>query len=283
MKHFARSLGALALVVVGVGFVPAPATAAYCGTSGVHVVVDRAALGGGVSTGCMKTTTRVTADRAFPGAGFPLRYVTDFPGAVCQVSGLPSDTACKDMPPGNAYWGLFEAHGGGWKYSTSGVGGVRLNPGDSVAFVWQNGGDRDQPGAAPGRTTFPTQKPTQKPSAKPTPPPTNKPKSATGKAPASKTSTKASTAPTASPSASASASAKPTAKASKSASASASPSVTPSDDATETAQQPEAETGPVATEDKPAEDGLPGWVPAGVVVGLSGAAAAAVAWRRRGV
>lgn len=287
----ARCLGALALILAGVGLVPAPASAAYCSNSGVHVVVDFAALGGGVRTGCMPTTTRVTGDRAFPGAGFPLTYVTSEPGAVCKVSGAP-DTSCADMPPGNAYWGLFESHGGGWAYSNTGVGGVRLNPGDSVAFVWQNGGDRDTPGAAPGPTnTTPKPSPTAPPSSSPRPQSggsTTGSKSGSNAGPAGSSAgsagrsagTTRSTPTPATPSATARASKAAKAKA-QAAKAKAAATASPTPSADDAAVDAAAETGMQSPQGESASDGLPGWVPAGVVVLLSAAAAADVAWRRR--
>lgn len=273
----------LGAVLAGAVFTPAPASAAYCSTTGINVVVDYGSLGGGVRTGCFNTGSRKTADAVFPAAGFPLEYVQNFPGAVCRVTGVPSSAGCVDMPPPDAYWGLFEAHGGGWIYSTSGVGGVRLDPGDSVAFVWQDGGTRDDPAVQPGPHSFAT--------AKPSPSPTKTPTKTATASTSTKTSTKprataASAAPstTAAPSASAAASARASATASASASA-----ATPAAPATTTDASPGAgptsaaaagplESRPVAHRDS---GGLPWFVPAGVLVLLAGGAGGATWWRRR--
>ncbi|MCD6640815.1 MAG: hypothetical protein LT071_12980 [Nocardioides sp.] len=174
-----RAVAALALVLVGVGSVPAPASAAYCSGSGVHVVVDFGALGGGVRTGCYSTSASTYADDAFQGAGFALSWSTGYPGVVCRVEGVPESEPCTDMPPGNAYWGLFEAHGGGWQYSQRAVTGVRLDPGDSVAFAWQDGGNTDAPSTAPGPATQ-TSSPTPQPTASPTKTPTKAPTGPSG-------------------------------------------------------------------------------------------------------
>jgi hypothetical protein len=54
------------------------------------------------------------------------------------------------MPPTDAYWGLFWSDGsGGWVYSSEGVDALSIPDGGSVAFAWQDGGARDQPGVAP--------------------------------------------------------------------------------------------------------------------------------------
>lgn len=278
MHALMRVLAALALAVAGVALVPTPATAAYCSNNGVHVVVDFGALGGGVQTGCARTTTRITADRAFPAAGFQLSYVSKYPGAVCRVSGKPASEQCVEMPPRDAYWGLFASRGGGWAYSQAGVGSTRLQPGDSVAFAWQDSGSMRRPGVAPG--------PTQ---AAPQPEPTKiepKPKAAQ---PAKKTVMSSPRAQGASPSAGASARAgrspgnttsarvraEKRAKARRSESSVPAPTETPTD---VTAAAPQ---GPVDTDSEPKPDGIPLWVPAGVVVALSGAAAGAFALRRK--
>lgn len=177
MPVLLRAAAALALVLVGVGTVPAPASAAYCSGSGVHVVVDFGSLGGGVRTGCHATSTSAYGDDAFRGAGFTLSWSSGYPGVVCRVEGVPESEPCADMPPADAYWGLFEAHGSGWQYSQKGVTGVRLDPGDSVAFVWQDGGSTDAPSTAPGPASQPTSSPSPQPTTSPTKAPS---KSSTG-------------------------------------------------------------------------------------------------------
>lgn len=170
-QFLARVLATLALVLVGVGSAPAPAGAAYCSAQGVHVAVDFGSLGGGVRTGCHPTDGRAYGDSVVEGAGFSLSWTMDFPDVVCRVNGAPADSSCKSMPPGNAYWGIFEAHGNGWKYSQVGIRGVRLDPGDSVALVWQDGGGTRSPSVAPGVVAKPSPTPTPKPTRSPAPSP----------------------------------------------------------------------------------------------------------------
>ncbi len=281
MHALVRVLAALALAVAGVAFVPTPATAAYCSNNGVHVVVDFGALGGGVRTGCARTAARITADRAFPAAGFQLSYVSKYPGAVCRVSGKPASDQCVEMPPRDAYWGLFASHGGGWAYAQAGVGSTRLEPGDSVAFVWQDNGSTRRPGVDPG--------PAQE---VPQPAPTRAAPKPRAPQPVKKTVASRPRPTSASPSASASASdgpfpsakasskvhAEKTARVRSSVSPAPSPTETPTETPTAATAAPQ---GPVATDSEPNRDGIPGWVPAGVVVALSGAAAGAFALRRK--
>jgi hypothetical protein len=264
-RFFKAATAAFMMFGCGVTFVPSSASAAYCSATGINVLVDYGSLGAGERTACMSTTSRKTADVVFPAAGFVLTYVTGFPGAVCKVAGAPDSAGCTQMPPANAYWGLYESHGGGWLYSSSGVGGVRLDPGDSVAFVWQDGGTVDKPGAAPGPHSFPGTTKTTAPTAKETPRVTAKaaPKPAAGvtasATPAPSTSASAATA-TASPTSSASS--------------------TPSEAVTVApATNPEAagEPAEVKRASAPASaDGLPWWVPVGLLLVLG--TASAVVW-----
>lgn len=199
MPVLLRAVAALALVLVGVGTVPAPASAVYCSGSGVHVVVDFGALGGGVRTGCYATTGRAYGDDAVTGAGFSLAWTMDYPDVVCKVSGAPASEPCKSMPPADAYWGLFEAHGSGWTYSQVGIRGVRLNPGDSIALAWQDGGDTDQPDAAPGPPVEPSSSPSPSPTASPTKAPTKSPTKAPTNSPTKPGSPQPAPAPAAAP------------------------------------------------------------------------------------
>ena len=60
-------------------------------------------------------------------------------------------TPASNMPPANAYWGLFWSDGSPvtWTYSSEGVGGLNVPDGGCVAFAWQDGGDQDCPAPAP--------------------------------------------------------------------------------------------------------------------------------------
>lgn len=224
MQFLLRALTALALAVGGVGLVSAPATAhpaaqlraaGFCTAPGVHVVIEGRGQGTGTRTGCLPTSTRVYGDRAITGAGFALDYTMEYASVVCRVDDVPADSNCRSMPPANAYWGLFEAHGSGWVYSSTSVKGVRLEPGDSVALVWQDGGATEYPATAPGPKNQPTTSPSPSPTSKPTKTPSAKP-SKTPTAKPSKT-------PTATPSSKPANPAAPTSEAPTAASPSAAP------------------------------------------------------------
>lgn len=142
----AAVLGAAALTVLP----GAPATAATCSSAtGVSVVVDFSLLGGSVAATCVTDGGGDSAG-AILEVDHDLTRIAQFPGAVCKVDGTPADAQCQRMPPADAYWGLFWSDGsGGWVYSSEGVDGLTIPDGGSVAFAWQDGGDRDQPGIAP--------------------------------------------------------------------------------------------------------------------------------------
>jgi hypothetical protein len=146
----ARTVAAAAMVAAGLVVPLSAAEAAGCATSdGVTVVVDYGPYGG-IASGCVADGGGDTAASLFGQAGHDLRRAAQFPGAVCQVDGLPGDAECQSMPPADAYWGLFWSSGsGGWKYSSEGVDSLNVPDGGSVAFAWQNGGATDQPGLAP--------------------------------------------------------------------------------------------------------------------------------------
>lgn len=271
MPSTARRL-ALALLVAGVGLVPAPATAAgFCSDGGVSVVVDFGALGGGVRTGCDATGNR-NAAKAFTNTGHPLTYAQRQPGFVCRVDGVPTSDPCVNTSPADAYWGLHWSDGtSGWKYSTLGVGSLDVPAGGSVAFSWQDGGTADPPGTGPasaasappsssGTSSGASSRPTPRPS------PTGKPKPAAGaSSPAASSGTPTGSTPTTTPSG-------PTP-----------PTGTPSSTATEPTLAPEVAAADGVTPKAPAgptEQGLPWWVPALVGVLLGGAAIAARSVRR---
>ena len=106
----------------------------------------------------------------FPAAGFALTYARNQPGFVCRVKGTPSNDPCLNTSPANAYWGLYWSDGksGTWKYSSTGVGSVKVASGGFLAFSWQNGGANDAPSATPRNakpapTEAPTKSATQSP------------------------------------------------------------------------------------------------------------------------
>jgi hypothetical protein len=258
------------LAVAGAGLVPVPATAAgYCTGSGVSVVVDFGALGGGIAKGCDSSGNR-NAAKAFTNTGHSLTYAQRQPGFVCRVDGVPQSDPCVNTSPADAYWGLYWSDGtSGWKYSSLGVGSLSVPAGATVALSWQNGGTADPPGVAPASPAASSPSPSPTPTKKPT-------KQATKKPAASATSSAA----TASASADASASA----------SASATGSATPS--AATTSPSPDASSsGPAAVgEPKPLDPtaadagggGLAWWVPVLVLLALAGGGGAVWWTRTRG-
>jgi len=306
--HLPRLAALVAATLVAaaglVGLSTTPAEAALCSKSGVNVVVDFNALGGGVQKGCDPGGAGKSADKVFPAAGFKLDFVNGS-GFVCKVENLPGGGVCAKTPPANAYWGLFWSDGksGRWTYATTGVGGLSVPSGGFVAFGWQDSSSRHQPAAAPvnnqpaptpttAPTKQPTKAPTKKPTKKPTKAPTKKPTKASSKAPtkAPKTPT-----PTTAPAATAGTTRAPAAPGSAAAPASASASASAGPSPPESASttiEPEGTGGasPDVTsaqeadnaftpEDEPS--GLPAWVPVTVIVALGGAAGVAVWWRRR--
>ncbi|WP_374536649.1 hypothetical protein [Micromonospora aurantiaca (nom. illeg.)] len=130
--------GLLAAVVAGVALTavePAPraAHAAACaGTSGVTVVVDFAALGGGVQVACAPGDP-ATGLAALQAAGFTVAGTARWGLAfVCRINGKPTAATepCVNTPPATAYWSYWHASSGGsWSYSTSGATGYNPAPG----------------------------------------------------------------------------------------------------------------------------------------------------------
>ncbi|WP_030395108.1 hypothetical protein [Kitasatospora purpeofusca] len=142
-----RTLGAFAAAaaltagLLGVSTATAPpARAAAC--SGVTVVVDFTALGGGIETGCAPGDP-ASGLAALTGAGFSYAFHPRFPGFVCKINTLP--TTCTN-PTGTAYWSYWHAaHGGPWSYSNLGAGSYNPAPGEVEG--WSFGA-----GAQPGIT-----------------------------------------------------------------------------------------------------------------------------------
>jgi hypothetical protein len=163
-RRLLRLTAATVLVAAaGVALPASPAVAATCSSdAGVSVVVDASGLGGGLVTSCVPDGGGDTAGALFE-VHHDLTRASQFPGAVCRVDGAPADAECRNMPPTDAYWGLFWSDGsGGWVYSSEGVDSLNVPEGGSVAFAWQDGGAQDAPGVAPPQTQA-------EPSASPTP------------------------------------------------------------------------------------------------------------------
>jgi hypothetical protein len=137
-----------AAAVAGVaGSTASPASAAACeSATGVTVVVDRGALGGGIAQVCNPASGGKAAG-LFTSSGFSLTYVQREPGFVCRIDGQPASDPCVNTPPADAYWGLWWSDGssGSWSYSSVGAGSLTVPDGGYVAFAWQSG-SRSAPG-----------------------------------------------------------------------------------------------------------------------------------------
>lgn len=169
-----RLLVAAVLVVTPVAVMDQPAAAdsrrCPAGT-GVTVVVDYGALGGGVQIACDRGGAGDPVSEVSPRTGYPLSYVTNEPGFVCAVASKPDPQAsCGRTPPSNAYWGLFWSDGtpASWTYSSEGARSLRVPAGGSIGWRWQDGDELDRPGAAPTPRPAKAQA-SPKPSPKPSP------------------------------------------------------------------------------------------------------------------
>ena len=142
--------------------------AACSGATGVTVVVDRGALGGGIDEVCNASGGGKSATTLFTGAGFSLTYVQQTPGFVCRINGQPASDPCVKTPPTDAYWGLWWSDGttGSWSYASVGAGSLTVPDGGYVAFAWQSG-SRSAPGVpapAHASASSPTATPSSSPS-----------------------------------------------------------------------------------------------------------------------
>lgn len=293
--HRSRLAALVAAILVAaaglVGLTATPASAALCSGSGVNVVVDFGALGGGVQKACDPGGAGKPGQQVFPAAGFTLDYLQ--PGYVCQVSSKPAQG--KPCQATDAYWGLFWSDGksGKWSYATQGVGSQSAPEGGFLAFAWQSSASKRQPATSPKNaaaaptktpTPTPTKTPTKKPTKAPKPPKTPKPTrtaTATATPLAEVTETPiVSTAPTPTPTTSAAAGTTPDPSASASASAEPTPEATPES----SEASPEVASAQNASSDFAPEDeqsGLPPWIPVTVVLVLALAAFGGLWWRNR--
>ena len=151
MTSVIRLAASAVLAAGGLVLLPATSQAAACESGGVTVVVDYSRSGGsGTETTCVVAGGGDTASELFGAAGHELTRVQRQPGAVCKVDGLRTQDACVNMPPADAFWGLFWSDGdGGWVFSQEGVDSLNVPEGGSVAWAWQNGGGYDYPGTPP--------------------------------------------------------------------------------------------------------------------------------------
>jgi hypothetical protein len=179
-RRLAQVLVATLLGVAAGTLSPGAAHAAggYCAKgSGVTVVVDRGALGGGTSIGCDGHGANTAGSTVVPRAGFSLTYVQRQPGFVCRVGGAPASASCGNTPPGDAYWGLFWSDGksGSWSYSSVGIDSLKVPAGGFIGWRWQNSNARTNPGRAPVSPVAASPRPTPKPAPQPAPKPAPKP------------------------------------------------------------------------------------------------------------
>ncbi|WP_027347189.1 hypothetical protein [Hamadaea tsunoensis] len=143
-RLLAAFFAALAVTTVLVAVEAAPAQAAACsGTTGVTVVVDFAALGGGVVTGCA-VGDPATGLAALTGAGFTVAGTQRWGLAfVCRINGKPTaaQDPCVNTPPATAYWSYWHAstHGAAWAYSSSGAGSYNPAPGSVEGWAYGAG------------------------------------------------------------------------------------------------------------------------------------------------
>lgn len=141
-------VGLMAAVLAAAGLTaaepaPRPAQAAACtGTSGVTVVVDFTALGGGVQVACAPGDP-ATGLAALQGAGFTVTGTQRWGLAfVCRINGLPTSATdpCVNTPPVTAYWSYWHApSGGAWSYSSSGAGSYNPAPGSVEGWSFGSG------------------------------------------------------------------------------------------------------------------------------------------------
>jgi hypothetical protein len=133
--------GVVALVALLGPAAPAAAAATPC----VGVVVDGRLAGGSVGTACATGDPRSGLD-ALTRAGITYAFVPRQPGQVCQLDGVP---ACSDTGA-DTYWSYWwRAEGSSrWVYATTGAGTHDPDPGDTEAWVWQDGGKVEPPDIA---------------------------------------------------------------------------------------------------------------------------------------
>lgn len=280
-----------------------PANAAACeGPGGVVVLVDFAELGGGLQAGCAQAGTSAAA--AMSTSGFALDYATRSPGFVCRINGAPADDPCVQAAPADRYWSVWwaDGRGGGWVYSSLGVGGLKVPDGGYVALAWHQGAGKAQaPAAVPTRrvaqpqtakseTARPTASPKTRPTKQPTPVETP-----SETAEPTQTPTRTSS-PAASPTEAATVTENPKPEPTRAPKSEATvPTGAPNDADTAGADTAKAQQddelpsaadisqGPETVAPATATDGgLPTWVPVGVIVALIGAAGILTLRRRRG-
>jgi hypothetical protein len=139
----AGSAVALALVLGPTAPVPAAAATRPC----VGMIVDSRLAGGSLRTACATGDPR-SGLAALTAAGFSYAFVPRQPGQVCQIDSFPE---CS-RNGSDTYWSYWHrAKGTGrWVYSGEGAATYDPEPGDTEAWVWQEGGKRPPPDIAFG-------------------------------------------------------------------------------------------------------------------------------------
>jgi hypothetical protein len=139
----AGSAVAVALVLGPTAPVPAAAATRPC----VGMIVDGRLAGGSLRTGCAQGDPRSGLE-ALTDAGFSYAFVPRQPGQVCQIDGLPE---CS-RNGSDTYWSYWHRAKGShtWVYSGEGAATYDPDPGDTEAWVWQEGGKRTPPDIAFG-------------------------------------------------------------------------------------------------------------------------------------
>lgn len=139
----AGSAVALALVLGPTAPVPAAAATRPC----VGMIVDGRLAGGSLRTGCAGGDPR-SGLAALTAAGFSYAFVPRQPGQVCQIDSFPE---CS-RNGSDTYWSYWHRAKGTqrWVYSGEGAATYDPEPGDTEAWVWQEGGKRPPPDIAFG-------------------------------------------------------------------------------------------------------------------------------------
>jgi hypothetical protein len=259
----AGSAVAVTLVLGPTAPVPAAAATRPC----VGMVVDGRLAGGSLRTGCAPGDPGSGLE-ALTDAGFSYAFVPRQPGQVCQIDGLPE---CS-RNGSDTYWSYWHRAKGshGWVYSGEGAATYDPEPGDTEAWVWQEGGKRTPPDIAFGTLCPQAAAADLEPSDPPLPAATaKKTTTPTGTGDAEPPALKPSTTSTGSPTGS------------TTSSAATSPTSPPAT-TTATSQPPSPRASPVADTD---DGGGPPWAGlavGAVVVALLGGAAVARARRTGG-
>jgi hypothetical protein len=152
------AIGAAALLTLtGCAPVDTSAKDASC----INLIVDYSTLNPtGNFSECITVNSDVSALSFVTNAGFTIDGTDKYGNQiVCRVNDFPSATKafstadkknyvepCKDMPPAFAYWALLvKTPDKKWGWAESGIGDLKLSPGDSLALVFSEDGNTKFP------------------------------------------------------------------------------------------------------------------------------------------